>query len=37
LPEGVQALDDPDTTIASVAAPKVEAEEQEAAEAPSEG
>jgi large subunit ribosomal protein L25 len=37
LPEGVQALDDPDTTIASVAAPKGAAEEQEAAEAASEG
>jgi large subunit ribosomal protein L25 len=37
LPEGVQALDDPDTTIASVVAPKAEVEEEEAAEAPSEG
>jgi large subunit ribosomal protein L25 len=38
LPAGVQALDDPDTTIASVAAPKgVEEEEAAAAEAASEG
>jgi large subunit ribosomal protein L25 len=32
LPAGVQALDDPDTTIASVAAPKGMAEEEAAAE-----
>ena len=37
LPEGVQALDDPDTTIALVAAPKGAEAEEEAPEATSEG